>query len=117
MLHGMDKGFDGIGNNRGTGAIEMDTIGQQAVAMAPGNGVQALPEDEAPNLDGQVAGRGHPVEGQLAGLVMRPQKFIHAFVDRQVGNARLTGHVFDDPAEHPGLPVGVGRRFFSQRRK
>ena len=47
----MDKGFDGIGNDRGAGGIEMDTVGQQAVAMAPGDGIQALPEDEAPDFD------------------------------------------------------------------
>ena len=52
MLHGTDKGFDGISDDGGPGGIQMDTVGQQTITVAPGDGIQALPEDKAPDFDG-----------------------------------------------------------------
>ena len=113
----MDEGFDGIGNERGTLRIQMDAVGQEAVSVAPGDGGQTLAQHEAPDLDAQIAHIGHPVEGQLGFAAMRSEKFIHAFVYRQVGYTGLAGHFLDDAAVGLRLAIGLMLRIFPERRQ
>ncbi len=117
MLHHVNEGFDGVGDDGGSGRVQMDPVGQQAVTVASGNGGQTAAQHETPDLDAQVAGVGHVVEVQFGRPGVRPQKGVHLLVDRQVGNPGLAGHGLDGAAVGLGLAIGLVLRVLPERRQ